>query len=100
MQLQHFVLFKDHKKKSINLKFKTKYTCPKKLAQQQKLPIVKLKKIKSNKPILSKTNNAAFLKISNKIIVLAQQHASKSNKKKENPQWLSHRIQLVAKSPP
>ena len=47
MQLQHFVLFKDHKK-SINLKFKTKYTCPKKLAQQQKLPIIKLKKIKSN----------------------------------------------------
>ena len=35
------------KKKSIDLKSKTKYKSPKKLAQQQKLPIVKLKKLNS-----------------------------------------------------
>ena len=33
-------------KKFIDLKSKTKYTSPKKLVQQQKLSIVKLKKIK------------------------------------------------------
>ena len=43
--------------KSIDLKSKTKYTSTKKLAQQQKLPIIKLKKIKLNQPILSKINN-------------------------------------------
>ena len=37
-------------KKFIDLKFKTKYTSPKKkLAQQQKLPIVKLSKKKKKK---------------------------------------------------
>ena len=54
-------------KKIMNLKSKTKYISQKKFVQQQKLPIIKLKKIKSNqpilsgsqkkKPILSKTNN-------------------------------------------
>ena len=44
-------------KKFIDLKSKTKYTSPKKLVQQQKLSIVKLKKIKLSQPILSKTNN-------------------------------------------
>ena len=34
---------KGDKKKFIDLKSKTKYTSPKKLAQQQKLPITKLK---------------------------------------------------------
>ena len=34
-------------KKIIDLKSKTKYTNLKKIAQQQKLPIVKLKKIKA-----------------------------------------------------
>ena len=33
-------------KKFIDIKSKTKYTNPKKIAQQQKLPIIKLKKKK------------------------------------------------------
>ena len=41
-------------KKIIDLKSKTKYIGPKKIAQLQKLPIIKLKKIKLNRPILSK----------------------------------------------
>ena len=41
-------------KKFIDLKSKTKYIGPKKIAQLQKLPIIKLKKIKLNRPILSK----------------------------------------------
>ena len=42
-------------KKFIDLKSKTKYTSPKKMAQQQKLPIVKHKnkKIKINKKMLN-----------------------------------------------
>ena len=44
-------------KKFIDLKFKTKYTTQKKLIQQKKLPIAKLKQIKSNSPIFPKTNN-------------------------------------------
>ena len=34
----------------MDLKFKTKYTNPKKLVQQKKLPIIKLKKKKKIKP--------------------------------------------------
>ena len=45
-------------KKFIDGKYKTKYTSQKKKkAQQQKLPIVKLKRKKLNQPILSKINN-------------------------------------------
>ena len=56
----HFLIFKDHKK-SINLNFKQTIQAQKKLVQQQKLPIIKLKKkIKSNQPILSKTNILTF----------------------------------------
>ena len=47
-------------KKFIDGKYKTKYTSQKKRkkkAQQQKLPIVKLKRKKLNQPILSKINN-------------------------------------------
>ena len=47
-------------KKFIDLNSKTKYTSPKTLAQQQKLPIAKLKRIKSNQQILPKTNNPAL----------------------------------------
>ena len=43
--------------KSIDLKSKTKYTNPKKISSTKKLPIIKLKKIKLNQPILSKINN-------------------------------------------
>ena len=43
---------------------------PKKLAQQQKLPIAQKKeKKKPNQPILSKTNNPYFKKNLNKIIL-------------------------------
>ena len=55
----HFSIFKGYKK-IIDLKSKTKYTSPKTLAQQQKLLIAKLKKIKSNQQILPKTNNLAL----------------------------------------
>ena len=55
----HFSIFKGYKK-IIDLKSKTKYMSPKTLAQQQKLLIAKLKKIKSNQQILPKTNNLAL----------------------------------------
>ena len=46
-------------KKIIDLKFQTKFSNPKEFAQQQKLLIAKLKKIKSNQlQILPKTNNS------------------------------------------
>ena len=52
-------------KKSINLKFKIKYTSLKRLAQQ-KLEIVKLKKIKSNQLILTETKKI-ILSLSNSL---------------------------------
>ena len=42
----------------VDLKSKIKYTSPKKLAQKQKLLIIKLKKIKPNKLNLSKTTQS------------------------------------------
>ena len=46
--------YKGYKKIFIDLKFKTKLTRPKNLAQKQKLPLAKLKEIKSNQSILPK----------------------------------------------
>ena len=46
--------------KFIDLKTRTKLTSPKKLLQQQKLPIAKLKTTKPNQLILLKTNNMAL----------------------------------------
>ena len=71
-------------KKSINLKFKIKYTRLKRLAQQ-KLAIVKLKKIKSNQLILTETNKI-ILSLSNN---LHQSHMQKKKKKKTNKQTLA-----------
>lgn len=52
----------------MDLKFKTKIKSPKNILTT-KLPIAKLKEIKSNQPILPKTNNLALQKILNKIFL-------------------------------
>ena len=44
----------------IGLKIRTKLTSPKKLLQQQKLSIAKLKTTKPNQLVLLKTNNMAL----------------------------------------